>query len=105
MIISPHPGEKQKPPNKEAKQVPSVPPVPTLAYLPSSDLKPSPRLKAVKREFIPELNMSDRGPRDVISDFAKSHVPVRQQCHEASWKHNKESCRSILFKHIHRNIR
>lgn len=102
---APHPGDKQKLPVKEAKQVPSAPPVPILSCPPSSDLKPSSHLKADKGEFIPELNMGDRGPRDVVSDFARSRVPMRQQCHGAFLKHNKESCKSILFRDIHRNIR
>lgn len=35
-----------------------------------------------------------QGPRDMVSDFAKPHVPMRQQCHEAFLKHNKESHKS-----------
>lgn len=68
---APHPGETQKSPVKEAQQVPSVPPVPALSYPPSSDLKPSCHLQADKTEFIPELNVSDRGRRDMVSNFAK----------------------------------
>lgn len=37
----------------------------------------------------------------MVSDFAKPHVPMRQQC----LKYNKESHKSILFRNILGNTR
>lgn len=41
----------------------------------------------------------------MVSNFAKPHVPMRQQCHEAFLKHNKESRKSILSRNILENTR
>lgn len=91
-VLCLHPGDSQKSPIKE----PSMSPLchqsllyPALQALTRGQAPTSKGMRVYSR-----AEHERQGPRDMVSDFAKPHVPMRQQCHEAFLKHNKESHKS-----------